>query len=502
MILDQQFFAHLYLPADGPDAAAAYQGLRDLWDACGLQLALTEPIPGVGLPHVLPASLDGLPADGEVAVAAIERPGADCQLILRRHHDVLALSIALAPAAARAPEDGDWVWWRRLGHQWAVLVSRHVPAPLGEARIHLARVEETPDPVGLLTPLLPTTVHDDPGDMVTTPGGLRIWETAGADDERVSRNFVLAVPPDGDAVASAWVWSRGDTAIPPLARYLLHAAKLRYELRVWRQAPKVRPAHADLRDLHRTVTIASDNLAAALGPELTGGPFHDDADLAAWFLRQLDHDMGYAETARDRRRTPEPVVEPSYDRNVFVVYGRDEDARKALFAFLRAIGLNPLEWEDLVAMTGEASPTLGQVVRTCLPMARAVVVLLTPEDVVRLHPELHGPGEPDAEVRGGMQARPNVLLEMGIAFGVNPERTVILQVGDHRPVTDLGGVNYIRVSGSPEFRQKLVNRLKTARCDVSLTGTDWLTAGDFGSLTAHHRSPEDGPGDRPAPPAP
>ncbi|WP_281277861.1 CATRA conflict system CASPASE/TPR repeat-associated protein [Saccharothrix texasensis] len=32
---------------------------------------------------------------------------------------------------------------------------------------------------------------------------------------------------------SAWTWSRGEPAMPPLARYLLHAAKLRHHVRVW-----------------------------------------------------------------------------------------------------------------------------------------------------------------------------------------------------------------------------------------------------------------------------
>ena len=40
---------------------------------------------------------------------------------------------------------------------------------------------------------------------------------------------------DAHQVASVWAWSRGDTAIPPLARYLLHAAKLRQLYRDWQR---------------------------------------------------------------------------------------------------------------------------------------------------------------------------------------------------------------------------------------------------------------------------
>ena len=45
--------------------------------------------------------------------------------------------------------------------------------------------------------------------------------------------------------------------------------------------------------------------------------------------------------------------QPSADtRNIFVVHGRNEAARDALFAFLRAIGLHPLEWSEAVQATG------------------------------------------------------------------------------------------------------------------------------------------------------
>jgi len=45
---------------------------------------------------------------------------------------------------------------------------------------------------------------------------------------------------------------------------------------------------------------------------------------------------------------------------VFVVHGRNETARAAMFGFLRAIGLWPVEWSEAVAMTGEGSPYVGR----------------------------------------------------------------------------------------------------------------------------------------------
>ena len=44
-------------------------------------------------------------------------------------------------------------------------------------------------------------------------------------------------------------------------------------------------------------------------------------------------------------------------RKVFVVHGRNGAARTAMFAFLRAIGLDPIEWSVAVQMTGEGHHT-------------------------------------------------------------------------------------------------------------------------------------------------
>ena len=49
------------------------------------------------------------------------------------------------------------------------------------------------------------------------------------------------------------------------------------------------------------------------------------------------------------------------NRDVFVVHGRNNAAREAMFTFLRSIGLNPLEWSEAVRATGKASPYVGEV---------------------------------------------------------------------------------------------------------------------------------------------
>jgi hypothetical protein len=44
-------------------------------------------------------------------------------------------------------------------------------------------------------------------------------------------------------------------------------------------------------------------------------------------------------------------------RRVFVVHGRNPDARKAIFDFLSRINLDPIEWEEAIAMTASTSPS-------------------------------------------------------------------------------------------------------------------------------------------------
>lgn len=169
-------------------------------------------------------------------------------------------------------------------------------------------------------------------------------------------------------------------------------------------------------------------------------------------------------------------------RKVFVVHGRNWDARNALFAFLRSIGLHPLEWSEAVRETGKASPYVGEVLDTAFSIAKAVLVLITPDDEARLFEQYRNEDDEDYERNLTGQARPNVLFEAGMAMGRNPNRTVLIELGKLRPFSDIGGRHVIRINGTPQKRKDLAQRLKTAGCNVNLNGTDWLTDGDFDSV--------------------
>jgi hypothetical protein len=71
-----------------------------------------------------------------------------------------------------------------------------------------------------------------------------------------------------------------------------------------------------------------------------------------------------------------------------------------------------------------------------------------------------------------------------MALGLFPERTVIVELGRLRPISDIHGRHVIRMNNSAGKRQELAQRLETAGCAVNRSGTDWLTSGDFDAATA------------------
>jgi len=153
--------------------------------------------------------------------------------------------------------------------------------------------------------------------------------------------------------------------------------------------------------------------------------------------------------------------------------------RDAVFAFLRALELRPLEWNQAIKLTGEPSPYVGTILETAFRTAAAVVVLLSPDDEAQLKRALRDSSEPAFERKLTGQARPNVLFEAGMAFGRNPENTVLVQIGEVRPFSDVAGRHIVKMSNEPTSRQELATKLANAGCNVNTAGGDWLTAGDF-----------------------
>lgn len=165
-------------------------------------------------------------------------------------------------------------------------------------------------------------------------------------------------------------------------------------------------------------------------------------------------------------------------KKVFVVHGRNDPVRRDLFSLLRAASLNPTEFSTAVVEAGGSSMFIQGIIDHAMDKAQAIVILFCPEEHAQLRDELVEPGATPEE---GLQPRPNVLFEAGLALGRYPERTIVVQVGDIRPISDLGGRHFVKLNNTAQRRKDLLSRLAAAGCSVDLSGQDWLSVGDFGS---------------------
>ncbi|MCO1655629.1 CATRA conflict system CASPASE/TPR repeat-associated protein [Pseudonocardia humida] len=382
---------HLFVAARGADPRADRAYLHEVWQRLRDRCALGEPV--AGLPTT--PSLDG-PAG---LLAGLRRAGATVphveEALLRREHDAYCLSVMREPAGAT---------WAGLEAEWAAVTGGLTTPPgfLGSAHVFLARLPRTgpfspvvrrgrPDPAPL-TPVVRPRLPDPPAPSgsaaavvrwtpgVTVSHGFAVWEASGATDERASRRLVVVAPHDADERLSGWTWVVGaGRDLPELGRYLLHAARLRTQLRVWsdehaalrdaRRAadtavdelldllatrpgrptsaqlldaarritalqagePGLVRTHTSLVEMRRTVQIAGANLAALSDPG-AGGPFADDRDLGTWFAQQLDDDAAYVGAARERAGQVAALTDQLLQRRA-----QDERERFNL-AFTGAIG--------------------------------------------------------------------------------------------------------------------------------------------------------------------
>ncbi|MFP8940346.1 CATRA conflict system CASPASE/TPR repeat-associated protein [Streptomyces fenghuangensis] len=375
MLRAEALGVHLFVLTGGAHRDRALALLEEVWDGCGTVLGMTDPVERTGVAVQPESGWESLPGPASTGAAGLlaarRRPGSGVwQAALRRERDVLCLSVMLAPAAEES------LGWRELDARWSAVLpagdtlegrprSRGV---LGVARLYLARLAEpgvrpAPDaghpPAAVVrarTPADPAAPGSWPYRGVTVSRGFAVWEASAARDTRLERRLVVVAGHDQDRELTAWTWTTRARELPPLGKYLLYAAKLRHQLRVWSaagSAGRLRDAadtavaellertaaphgpgrEADLlratralvglqarerglvdrstrsREMARTVEIAAANLAA-LGDSAPAhaahvqlapcGPFADDRALAEWFGRRLDDEATYLEAALRR----------------------------------------------------------------------------------------------------------------------------------------------------------------------------------------------------------
>ncbi|WP_108999157.1 CATRA conflict system CASPASE/TPR repeat-associated protein [Streptomyces rishiriensis] len=354
--IDQELIVHLYTALDGSQAVQGYEQIRRIWERCRDELGMDQPIADTGLPATLPSDPKSL-VPGRPA-AAQEHPTADFQAVVRREHDVVNLSVALAAppgAASRGLRIGSASppGWVEFDRWWAGLTADGTEAALGETRVYQAKFVGTDvPPLDFAAAQVRRALPDGDNSPYwwqrgwTTEQGFAVWELS-PDDSGARRRIVVLASENQDAQLSAWTWSQGQPDMPPLCRYSMHAAKLRYQARVrddgdvigtlirqvveradqLLESSRRRPAdalaelgllgddearlslvQANVRDMLQTVRIAVDNMTKAQ-PAF----FPADRELADWLPRQLGDDADYLTSARLRAEDLRRLLGPATD---------------------------------------------------------------------------------------------------------------------------------------------------------------------------------------------
>jgi predicted nucleotide-binding protein len=181
-------------------------------------------------------------------------------------------------------------------------------------------------------------------------------------------------------------------------------------------------------------------------------------------------------TVRATARVSRPIKETK-NNTIFVVHGRDHKLNEDMFNFLRALGLNAIEFTQAISETAGANPNITKVIKGALKRAQGVLVMFSPDEEARLKAKHRG--DRDSKKLEG-QSRLNVIFEAGIALGAHPEKTLLIEVGNVRNISDIAGMHIPRLTNEATSRKELAQRLrKNLKLKVNTTGDYWLKVGNF-----------------------
>lgn len=158
-------------------------------------------------------------------------------------------------------------------------------------------------------------------------------------------------------------------------------------------------------------------------------------------------------------------------RTVYVVYGKETEEIREIRDFLRKRGLRLLRKEDGVKPNGEVTPFIGDAINNAFELAQAVIVLLTEDEKVQLCKDFQDADDEEFEKIFYAQPTQEQIFEAGYAFGASPKRTILVQIGQVRPFSDIVGRYVLHFTGTEEDYTLLRARLKLAGC-FSRTGSE------------------------------
>jgi len=179
-----------------------------------------------------------------------------------------------------------------------------------------------------------------------------------------------------------------------------------------------------------------------------------------------------------------------HNSSVFIVHGRNLAKRKAVDELLRALNLEPLDWDKATELTENKPPPVFEIIDAGMNNAQACLVLMSGDDEARLMRGFRSKNDESYERKLTPQARANVIFEAGLALGKYRRRTILVEFGPIRTFSDLRGMWILRYQDQDDlsFRKRLIRLLKMAQCPADDSTDLWKTAGTFLSRQEMQRS--------------
>lgn len=202
-------------------------------------------------------------------------------------------------------------------------------------------------------------------------------------------------------------------------------------------------------------------------------------------FKPREHSSNRRQAERDEAFSSKETEMTADPKKVFIIHGRNVAAKNAVEHFVQSLGLESLEFDEVSASLG-GSAFVGDVVREGLKRAQGIIALFTPDEFSTLRPDHRGTRDKAEDVQR-WQARPNVIFEAGMAYGMGPKRTVLVTIGGEVSLfSDVGGVHVVRLtntSGRSTLRQKLIG-MGCAVSERADAWTDPARSGDFEACIA------------------
>jgi len=324
-VTEREVVVHVFVPLDGAHAEEGVASVRAMWGRFR-ELQHGERELYASLPVDMPDVLPGPAAHGSVVVAGVQSADRLDQAILRRHRQILNLSVLLGAGPGRE--------WSGLRERVETIIG-----PLGACHLGAVTLELGKAPA-------------------QTPGDADVLELERGDEDAARRVLRLLGRTGADGQLGAWAWSDGGhPEMPHFVRHLMHMTAIRHQHRTYRWLMEARdtgttkplartrtpdggrdrelPSTAEIHYIRESVDSSWHNALQALESSgLDGGSVAaEDRRFTSSFLRLLNDVLAHLRRVGIGDPLPGPRRGPDQRVRVLVVADEWFPARGGLSTF-------------------------------------------------------------------------------------------------------------------------------------------------------------------------